>query len=77
MSSCKHLKELLEAERPALKKEIDRDKWFESEKVGHDIGLQRAEEHYIDTHLEGWASGFRACYCLRVCQEVNCDYRIE
>jgi len=73
--ACNHLKELLHIETTALRKEIETDKWIESERVGHDIGWARAERHYIDTHLEGWAKGFKDCYCLRVCQEVNCEYR--
>jgi hypothetical protein len=73
--SCKHLKDLLKIEIIALKEEIERDKWFQSERAGRDIGWKEAEKHYLDTHLKGWAKGFKDCYCARVCVESNCQYK--
>jgi hypothetical protein len=72
--TCTHLKELLEIEIPSLRKEILKDKYYLSQEEGHDVGWARAERHYIDTHLEGWAKGFKDCYCSKVCTEVNCEY---
>ena len=73
--ACKQLKQLLEIETTALREEIERDKWYLSEKEGHDIGWEAAEQHYINTHLNGWAAGFKSCYCNQVCKELNCGYR--
>ncbi len=73
--TCTELKHLLKIEVKALREEIERDKYYESEKKGHDIGWAEAERHYIDTHLNGWAKGWKDCYCSQVCKELKCGYR--
>lgn len=48
---------------------IEEDKWFLSEKCNppHDVGWEAAQEHFAKTHANGFATGFRACYCALVC----------
>ena len=36
--------------------EIDKHKWIESEKVGYDIGKDRAKWSWITTHKNTWHS---------------------
>lgn len=72
--ACHELKLLLEREVLDLQKEIIKDKYYESEKQGHDIGWHEAEKHYIHTHLKGWASGWKDCYCRNVCKDKDCPY---
>ena len=43
----------------AEREEILRHKWIESEKVGYDIGFERALLDWIRKHREGW----RAAEC--------------
>lgn len=50
-----------------LKKSIEEHKWYLSEKAGHDVGLEIAQEHFFKTYLNGFAAGFRASYCGFVC----------
>jgi len=38
------------------KEEIDKLKWIESEKVGHDIGKNRAVMIWVHTHRKDWMS---------------------
>lgn len=38
----------------AEREEILRHKWIESEKVGHDIGFERALLDWIVKHRSGW-----------------------
>ena len=38
----------------AEREEILRHKWIESEKVGHDIGFERALLDWIRKHRESW-----------------------
>ena len=73
--TCSELKQLLKIESEALREEIERDKYYQSEKVGHDIGWKEAEQHYMNTFLNNWAKGFKDCYCLQICKEEDCQYR--
>lgn len=38
----------------AERDEIMRHKWLESEKVGHDIGSDRAMKSWVQCHRSGW-----------------------
>ncbi len=40
----------------AEREEILRHKWIESEKVGHDIGCERALLDWVMRHRSGWRS---------------------
>jgi hypothetical protein len=43
----------------AEREEILRHKWIESEKVGHDIGFERALLDWIRNHRDGWRAARR------------------
>lgn len=66
---CTHLVELLMAERPELKSEIMRHKYFKSIEQNKDVGYNWAERDFIENYLDSWAEGFRRCYCSLVCPE--------
>lgn len=40
--------------------EIARNKWFLSERVGYDVGWQRAKWDWEFKHRAGWISGLKA-----------------
>ena len=44
----------------AEREEILRHKWLESERLGYDIGFERALLDWIRKHREGWRSARRA-----------------
>ncbi len=44
--------ELLRDER--VKKEIERHKWFQSEKAGFDVGFEKAAEDWLNRYSETW-----------------------
>lgn len=44
----------------AEREEILRHKWLESERLGHDIGFERALLDWIRKHREGWRAARRA-----------------
>jgi hypothetical protein len=48
---------------------IAEHKWYLSEKAGHDVGWQYAEQHFLRNYLHGFAIGFRATFCGLVCME--------
>ncbi|MBF0522298.1 MAG: hypothetical protein HQL24_04490 [Candidatus Omnitrophica bacterium] len=39
---------------PGVKQEIERHKWFESEKAGYDIGFDKAAESWIKLYSKQW-----------------------
>jgi len=43
----------------AERMEIDRHKWIESEKLGCDIGFDRALLHWIRRHRDPWRDSWR------------------
>ena len=44
----------------AEREEILKHKWIESERLGHDIGFERALLDWIRKHREGWRSARRS-----------------
>ena len=45
-------KKLLQDEKVVV--EINRHKWFESEKIGYDIGFEKAAEDWINRFSQSW-----------------------
>jgi len=39
---------------PRVIDEINKHKWFESEKVGHDIGFEQAAQDWINRYAKEW-----------------------
>jgi hypothetical protein len=39
--------------------EIEKNKWFLSEKAGKDVGWDYAEWHWIFNHRSGWVTGIK------------------
>ena len=52
LSSGSSFKDLLND--PEVIQEIDRYKWCESEKAGHDVGIEWARENWLKDHAEQW-----------------------
>jgi hypothetical protein len=50
-------KSLLYREFQAEREEVLKHKWIESEKAGHDIGLERAITDWILKHRSRWLKG--------------------
>ena len=60
-SSCEFVKQSsLYQEFLAEREEILRHKWIESERLGQDIGFERALLDWIRKHRESWRSARRA-----------------
>ena len=54
---------MIEAQKAELKKALDEHKWYESERVGHDVGNKCAQLNFIETVMPGWGKAFREKYC--------------
>ena len=47
-----HVKELLKDKR--VTEEIHKHLWIESQKVGYNIGIERATDEWLQLYAEGW-----------------------
>ena len=47
-----HVKELLKDKR--VTEEIHKHLWIESQKVGYNIGIERATDEWLRLYAEGW-----------------------
>ena len=70
--TCTHLAELVLKEKGDLQEEINRHKYFLSQRVGHDVGVTEATKDFLDHYLNAWAEGWKECYCNNVCKELCC-----
>jgi hypothetical protein len=50
-----------------LRKCIEEDKYYLSEKAGYDVGWDFAQQHFIKTYFAGFAVVWRAVYCSQAC----------
>jgi hypothetical protein len=75
---CIRLRKLLEAEKTPLIKEINKNKYYLSQKAHYDVGWNKAEEDFLEHYLDTWATGFKAAYCNHVCDVKNdCELRAD
>ena len=70
-TECTQLEKLLVEECIDLQKEIDKNKYYLSEKAGKDVGWKCAEKDFIEKFLNAWASGYKKCFCHLVCPDNN------
>ncbi|OGV91222.1 MAG: hypothetical protein A3K19_23435 [Lentisphaerae bacterium RIFOXYB12_FULL_65_16] len=69
MAICRHFKEYMAEQERGLRKAIDEDKWYLSERAGHDVGFFAAEEDFCQYHLDRFARIFRIEFCRHRCPE--------
>ena len=72
MKSCLNLAEYLSSERLQLSRAISEHKWYLSERAGHDVGYQVAEQHFIEHVLPAVADNFRMKYCENCENPTRC-----
>lgn len=67
---CNHLKELLAAQIPFFKEEVNFNRFIlNRENKGKDVGEAKAKGDYIKKHMKDWGTGFAEVYCLLFCEE--------
>lgn len=47
---------------PEIRTEVSRNKYFLSQKVGNNVGWDRAEEDYLQNHFKDFLEGVTACF---------------
>ncbi len=66
-SGCQNLRDYLAHQREHLRRAIDENKWYLSEREGRDIGLAAAKHHFVEHHLDRVTHDFRVRYCGADC----------
>ncbi len=76
MRGCTHFKEFMAEQKVLLQKSLDDNKWFLSEKIGHDVGENTAQNDFMKNHLKRVAAQFREFFCGSRCPDSNdCGWR--
>ena len=75
MGDCHHFADFLASERRRLSQAISENKWYLSERAGHDMGYRAAQLHFIDHFLPSFAHAFRMEYCRSCQQAMQCGAR--
>ncbi len=65
---CVVYREYMEAQIARLRRAIDENKWYLSERAGRDVGLAAAKADFWERHGERWAREFRLAYCGGECR---------
>lgn len=74
--SCRNFKGAMAAQGSDLRNAIDEDKWYLSEREGHDVGRGCAEKHFLDAFFVRWATNWRKVWCNERCPfRDQCDER--
>ncbi len=66
-NGCSNLRGYLAQQRDYLRRAIDENKWYLSERQGHDVGIAAAQQHFIENHFDRVAHDFRLNYCRGAC----------
>lgn len=72
MHHCNNV-DVMKKQAAALKTCIDEQKWFMSEKVGHDVGLEEATNKFFDTYFFGFSAGWRIAFCFNCPNNKDCS----
>jgi hypothetical protein len=71
--NCEEFSRYMEEFRQRLRKAIEENKWYMSERIGHDVGEQRATEDFLKNHFDPFAREMRASFCEHRCtKQKNC-----
>lgn len=75
--SCPEFKRYMNEFRARLRKALEENKWYLSEREGHDVGEQRATEDFLQNHFDRFAAEVRLAFCEHECsQHENCPLAI-
>lgn len=67
----------MEEFRNRLRHALDENKWFLSERVGHDVGEKHATEDFLKHHFDQFAEEIRAKFCEHQCAlQKNCPLAV-
>jgi len=76
IKECRHLKELLEAEMPALKIAYLHRQYLLEKDKGAVVSMQDAEKDFNERFFNSFCEGWKLCFCYEVCQDrENCEVK--
>lgn len=71
---CQNLSRYLTIQRDYLRRAIEENKWYLSERRGHDVGIAAAKHDFIENHLDRVTHDFRMRFCRSACERrTACD----
>jgi len=77
IQSCPEFKRYMNEFRTRLRKALDENKWYLSEREGHDVGEQKATEDFLQNHFDRFAAEVRMAFCQHECERhENCPLAI-
>ena len=68
MNGCIRYGVYMASERHKLHAAIVENKWYLSERAGHDVGFSKAEQDFVDRFFDQFTDQFRLSFC-RDCPE--------
>jgi hypothetical protein len=76
MHDCIHFNHFMQDQLDIMKKSIDENKWYLSEKAMCDIGYSEAEKDFLEKYMELVAVRFRRKYCGEQCEDRHdCNWK--
>jgi hypothetical protein len=72
VKTCLHGADYIAAHRRRLHAAIDENKWYLSEKAGHDVGFKTAENDFVERFLDSFARNFQHDYCRQCLDRSAC-----
>ncbi|MCK5805435.1 MAG: hypothetical protein KAI66_21570 [Lentisphaeria bacterium] len=67
---CKNWVMFIQRQMQWLREAIDENKWYMSERAGHDVGWEAAERDFNIHHLNRVGNEFRIAYCTVECPKI-------
>ena len=66
--SCRCFNEYMAEARARLVRAVEENKWYLSERAGHDVGYQAAVDDFLNRHFDRFARELRLSFCLVQCK---------
>jgi hypothetical protein len=71
--NCPEFSRYMEEFRRRLRHALDENKWYLSERNGHDVGEKIATQDFLEHHFDSFAGELRASFCEHTCaRQKNC-----
>jgi hypothetical protein len=65
--TCPEFSRYMEEFRRRLRHALDENKWFLSERSGHDVGESAATRDFLEHHFDRFAGEVRSSFCEHTC----------
>lgn len=74
---CPEFRRYMKEFRGRLRRALDENKWFLSERQGRDVGEKQATEDFLQNHFDRFAEEIRTAFCEHQCSlQKNCPLAV-